>query len=360
VEETDIRQDFAERIVAWAKREGRHDLPWQTDKTPYRVWVSEIMLQQTQVSTVVPYYLRFMARFPSIASLADASPDEVLHLWSGLGYYSRARNLHQAAKLIVERHSGVFPVSIDEVEALPGIGRSTAGAVLSLAAGQSHPILDGNVKRVLCRHEAIGGWPGKTTVAKRLWTLAAQRTPPGDSGAYTQAIMDLGATVCTRRSPTCLLCPVAEDCAARADGRPETWPTPKPRRERPTRRSEVIIVRDSDGRVLLEQRPPVGVWASLWGFPELSANISPQMWCERELGRGPDTMSSLEPVQHGFTHFELHIVPTLAQITGDGARISNRHDRMWFSPEAPAEVGLPAPVARLLERVSQLARGEQT
>src|SRR5690606_8097985 len=252
---TDGVNDFARRLLAWFDRCGRHDLPWQRDRRPYAVWVSEIMLQQTQVATVIPYFERFVARFPDVEVLAEASLDDVLALWSGLGYYARARNLHRAAQLVVERYGGDLPDSLDELMALPGIGRSTAGAILAQAHGVRAPILDGNVKRVLARHAGIEGWPGEREVEQTLWAIADERTPSERVADYTQAIMDLGAMLCTRRRPACTVCPVVEDCRACRLGIQERLPSPRPKRERPRRRRMMLVVRDSQGRVLLERRP---------------------------------------------------------------------------------------------------------
>jgi len=241
---------FAARLIAWHAEHGRHDLPWQKRRTPYRVWVSEIMLQQTQVATVIPYYRRFMTRFPTLQSLADAPQDEVLHLWTGLGYYARARNLQKAAQQIRGRHGGRFPRDIESVQALPGIGRSTAGAILALSTGQRHPILDGNVKRVLTRHGAIAGWPGDRRVEQKLWALAEAYTPKARAADYTQSIMDLGATLCTRTRPRCGECPVAADCQARKLGRQMDFPAAKPRKLLPVRRTRMLML-VADGAVLL-------------------------------------------------------------------------------------------------------------
>ena len=277
---------FAERLLAWFADHGRHDLPWQRDPSPYGVWVSEIMLQQTQVATVIPYYERFMARFPDLAALAEAPLDEVLAHWSGLGYYARARNLHRAARQAMAEHGGRLPETIDALQALPGIGRSTAGAILSLALGQRHPILDGNVKRVLARHAAVAGWPGKAAVQRTLWELAEARTPRRRVADYNQAMMDLGATLCTRARPACERCPVAADCRAREQGLQTDYPGPRPRRELPERQVQMLLVRDPQGRVLLERRPPQGVWGGLWCLPELATEADPLARCrERGLRR---------------------------------------------------------------------------
>ncbi|MFN2348462.1 MAG: A/G-specific adenine glycosylase, partial [Thioalkalivibrio sp.] len=292
--------DFSQRLLAWFKRHGRHDLPWQQDPTPYRVWVSEIMLQQTQVSTVISYYQRFMTRFPDVARLAAAPLDDVLHHWSGLGYYARARNLHKAAGLICERHGGLFPGDIEALEALPGIGRSTAGAILALTCGQRQPILDGNVKRVLARHAGVSGWSGEAKVLRRLWQLADARTPDRQVDAYTQAIMDLGATLCTRSRPRCEICPVAADCVARATVRTRELPAPRPKRDQPLRETGMLMVTSPAG-VLLERRPAQGLWGGLWGFPEVADADHALAWCRAHLGGVQGGLESWQPFIHSFT-----------------------------------------------------------
>jgi A/G-specific adenine glycosylase len=345
--------DFAGAVLEWYERHGRTDLPWQGDATPYRVWVSEVMLQQTQVGVVIGYFERFVGRFPDVRSLAGGPIDEVLHLWSGLGYYSRARNLHRAAKLVCDRHGGAVPEDIAALRALPGIGRSTAGAILALARGLRHPILDGNVKRVLARYHGVEGWPGHARVAASLWSLAEAHTPCERVSGYTQAMMDLGATVCTRTRPRCDACPLAGACCARIEGRQAEFPARKAPRMRPLRRTVFVIVRDGAGQVLLERRPPSGVWGGLWSFPECDRESDVAQWCEDELGLEVRTPIALAPFSHGFTHFELQIQPVLAHSEGarpPGVRETARH--RWFDPARPSEIGLPAPVRRLLELVA--------
>ena len=260
-----MSHDFAQRLLAWYALHGRHDLPWQQDRSPYRVWVSEIMLQQTQVGTVIPYFQRFMEQFPTVVALADAPLDEVLHHWSGLGYYARARNLHKAAREICERHVGEFPRDARALEALPGIGRSTAAAILAQSFGLRHAILDGNVKRVLARYHAVEGWPGRTEVLARLWAYAEQHTPSEDVSHYTQAIMDLGATLCTRSRPLCLHCPVGAHCAARIQGQPTRYPGRKPKKDLPRRATRMLLIREpAEQAVLLLKRPPTGTGSDSW------------------------------------------------------------------------------------------------
>jgi len=348
---TKIPADFAVRLLAWHARHGRHDLPWQRRRTPYRVWVSEIMLQQTQVATVIPYYRRFMARFPGVKALADAPLDEVLHLWTGLGYYARARNLHKAAQTLRDRHGGRFPRDFDAVAALPGIGRSTASAVLALALGQRHPILDGNARRVLARHGAVKGWPGDKRVEARLWTLAEAHTPRRRLADYTQAIMDLGATLCTRVRPRCAECPVAGDCRAHARGRETAYPSTRPRKELPVRRTRMLLVRQA-GAVLLERRPPAGIWGGLWGFPEIAADADPLAWCRARFGAAPRTAHPRPLLRHTFSHFHLDIEPVEIALIGTAA-VQDGGESRWQPLGETPRLGLAAPVKRLLDSLSE-------
>jgi A/G-specific adenine glycosylase len=341
---------FATRLLAWHARHGRHDLPWQKRRTPYRVWISEIMLQQTQVTTVIPYYARFMQRFPSVTALADAPLDEVLHLWTGLGYYARARNLHKAAQLIRDRHGGRFPRDMEAVQALPGIGRSTAGAILAIATGQRHPILDGNVKRVLTRHGAVPGWPGDKRVEAKLWQRADALTPTQHAADYTQAIMDLGATLCTRSKPRCGECPVAADCLARERGQQARFPAPKPRKALPVKRTRMLML-VAEGAVLLERRPPAGIWGGLWGFPQVDVDVDVLAWCRERFGKAPHRMREHPELRHTFSHFHLDIeplelaLPAAAAVREEGSR--------WQPLGEPPRVGLAAPVKRLLETLGR-------
>ncbi|MEJ2603918.1 MAG: A/G-specific adenine glycosylase [Gammaproteobacteria bacterium] len=343
--------EFARRLLDWYDRHGRHDLPWQRDPTPYRVWVSEIMLQQTQVTTVIPYYERFMARFPTVEALAAAPVDDVLTLWSGLGYYARARNLHRAAVQVTEEHGGEFPRDIESLMALPGIGRSTAGAVLALSCGQRHPILDGNVKRVLARYHAVAGWPGRSAVAAELWALAESHTPAERVADYTQAVMDLGATVCVRTRPACHACPQARDCSALALGQQTDFPGRRPKqRERRSRSAQFAIAWDG-AAVLLERRPPSGIWGGLWSLPEIGATEDPHAWSRRRLGAAPTAIERWETLQHSFTHFDLAIEPVLIRLPSRPAVVADAEDHRWHDIVADPAVGLPAPVSRLLARL---------
>jgi A/G-specific adenine glycosylase len=340
---------FAPALLRWHAAEGRTDLPWQLDRTPYRVWVSEVMLQQTQVGTVIGYYERFMSQFPDVSQLAAAPLDAVLHLWSGLGYYARARNLHRAAKIIVDKHGGEFPLTLDEVVSLPGIGRSTAGAILAIARGERHPILDGNVKRVLARYFAVSGYPGEPAVAKKLWSLAEQCTPARDVGTYTQAIMDLGAMICTRTNPACLLCPLQQDCAARRADEQHLYPTARPRKSRPQRETFVLLARRGT-QVLLERRPPSGIWGGLWGLPEFPTEAHAALWSMEHLS-DPTRAQRGESLRHAFSHFDLELKPLLVHCAGEAAALLRDHDRyQWYDHDSPSRVGLPRPIATLLAR----------
>ncbi len=342
---------FAARLLGWFDQHGRHDLPWQQDPSPYRVWVSEIMLQQTQVTTVIPYYERFMARFPTVNELARAPLDDVLHLWSGLGYYARGRNLHRAAGEIVQRFGGELPESMHGMTSLPGIGRSTAGAILSLSRDQRHPILDGNVKRVLSRFHEIEGWSGDSATLKLLWQLAEQHTPVARVAAYTQAIMDLGATVCTRRRPACTVCPVSAECSAARSGRQHALPAPRPRRKRPLRRRRCVVVESPRGEVLLQRRPAEGIWGGLWSFPELDDKQPAQAWCEQLLGDVAMTERRADPIRHGFTHFELILEPVRIALVDRPIESLENPDYLWYKP-ARSRVGVPAPISAFLDNLS--------
>jgi A/G-specific adenine glycosylase len=348
---------FAPALLRWYERDGRKDLPWQRERTPYRVWVSEIMLQQTQVGTVLGYYERFVTRFPDVRSLAAAPLDEVLHLWSGLGYYARARHLHRAAQAIVARHEGAFPAALEDVMALPGIGRSTAGAVLALSRRERHPILDGNVKRVLARYFAVAGFPGDAAVERRLWALAEACTPHERVDEYTQAIMDLGATVCTRSNPACLLCPVNAACAARAESAEHRYPAPRPRKARPRREAWLVLARRGS-KVLIEKRPPTGIWGGLWGVPEFPTKAHAVQWCREHLA-GASTVHAGEALHHAFSHFDYEMKPLFVSCAGEASGLRDDHRYLWYDTAAPAAVGLPTPIATLLHRAAA-ARDEDT
>jgi A/G-specific adenine glycosylase len=338
---------IAPALLAWHDRAGRHDLPWQQDRTAYRVWVSEVMLQQTQVSAVIPYFERFMARFPDVLALADAPADEVLHLWSGLGYYARARNLQRAAQQVRDAHDGVFPRDFASVAALSGVGRSTAGAILSLSLDQAHPIMDGNVRRVLSRLFAVPGRTGERAFENELWRLAALFTPVERVAQYTQAIMDLGATLCTRRNPRCGDCPLAARCAAHAAGAEHDYPAPKKPLQRRQREVWMLFARRADGAVRLVNRPARGVWGGLWSPPEFDTRAAAERALLTQTGTAPAAQQG-EPLLHVFTHFDLLIQPLWATVP-DAAGVAEEAGSLWYNAALPSRVGLPAPIAQLLK-----------
>jgi len=338
---------FADRLLGWYRQHGRHDLPWQLDASLYRTWVSEVMLQQTQVATVIPYYEKFMQRFPDIPALAMAPQDEVMRYWAGLGYYSRARNLHSAASVIAEKHGGEFPQSYDEVLALPGIGPSTAGAILAQALGQRHAILDGNVKRVLARHRAIEGWPGQSAVEKQLWTWAEKYTPKQDVAEYTQAIMDLGAMVCTRASVKCDVCPLTDDCIARQAERVAELPTRKPKKVLPVREKRFLIIRNDQGQYLMEKRPPTGIWGGLWSLPELAMEQPVEQVVQQNWQLKVNNYNDLSVFRHTFSHFHLDITPCEVSVTPAATAIADSQQYQWCHDLS--QLALAAPVAVILQ-----------
>lgn len=344
---------FAKRILDWFDHHGRKDLPWQDNPTPYRVWVSEIMLQQTQVATVIPYFERFTASFPDVKALADANIDAVLHHWSGLGYYARARNLHKAAQLIRDTHDGIFPGRFEDVIALPGIGKSTAGAILSLSRNERHAILDGNVKRVLARFHAIDGWPGKAAVAELLWKFAEQHTPRSRVAEYTQAMMDLGATVCTRSRPACDCCPLVADCAAHASARVAEYPEKKSKLAKPLRSTQMALIH-GDGGIFLERRQASGIWGGLWSFPELAADADLFSWCEERIGVCPAEIERWDMVRHSFTHFDLDIAPIAVRVNAASSKVEDSDDHVWYDIDAPQKLGIAAPVSGLIQKLREL------
>jgi len=339
---TDAAADaFSTRLIRWQKQAGRHDLPWQQKngaRDPYRIWLSEIMLQQTQVATVIPFYRRFLARFPDLASLAAAPSEEVMALWSGLGYYARARNLQRAAQVIVTDWEGRFPRRAADIETLPGIGRSTAAAIAVFAFGTRAAILDGNVKRVLARAFGIAGFPGEKAVEARLWALAESLLPKREAGAYTQGLMDLGATLCTRAKPRCDECPMASVCVARREGRIAELPTPRARRPVPQRAVTVLVLRHR-GRVLMVQRPPQGIWGGLLSLPELPDGKLPRQYADAQ---------PLLVLRHAFTHFRLDITPLLCKVS----RCDTPAGGVWLSLKRLDEAPLPAPIRKILEKLA--------
>ena len=342
-------ESFASRIIRWQRRDGRHDLPWQDTRDPYRIWVSEIMLQQTQVTTVIPYYQRFMARFPALMALAEADEQSVLALWSGLGYYARGRNLHRAARLIRDQHGGEFPRTLDGVMALPGVGRSTAGAICAFAFGQRHPILDGNVKRVLARALGIAGFPGEREVEAALWARAQQLLPEQDVEPYTQGLMDLGARLCVRRHPLCGQCPLLDDCEAYRQQRQHELPAARPRRVLPRRHAFFVLVWDG-ASVLLQRRPPAGIWGGLWCFPLMDqATESAMVALTSSAGATIWRRVDLGAIEHGFTHYHLTINPIVLEVRPQGQAVQDTQaDWQWMTLDEAQAAGLPAPVRALL------------
>ncbi|WP_100638221.1 A/G-specific adenine glycosylase [Marinobacter salexigens] len=348
---------FAANLLKWYNQHGRHDLPWHHNRTAYRVWVSEIMLQQTQVATVIPYYQAFMARFPDVQSLAEAPTDDVLSHWSGLGYYARARNLQKAARSVIENFGGNFPDTQEELESLTGIGRSTAAAILAQAYNKRAAILDGNVKRVLARYHAVPGWPGQTAVQNQLWEHAEAHTPNKRVRDYTQGIMDLGAMVCTRTRPACNDCPLQKGCAAYARAETSLYPGSKPKKAKPEKTTWMVILEDKDGRVLLERRPPSGIWGGLWSLPELDPAYGAdelQDACERDLGFNCTEPELISGFRHTFSHYHLHIQPARLGVNGQNTvKDDSRHK--WLHRHEALALGLPAPIRTLLTSPEQAA-----
>lgn len=345
--------EFQKRLLAWFDQHGRHDLPWQAPRTPYRVWVSEIMLQQTQVTTVMDYFNRFMARFPTLEALARAPQDEVLHLWTGLGYYARARNLHKAAQVALAEHGGELPVESEAaLMALPGIGRSTAGAIIAQSIGKRAVILDGNVKRSLTRLHAVPGWPGRPAVERKLWALADYYTPATRLADYTQAMMDFGATLCKRGKPACAACPFSDVCLALARGEVEHYPESKPKKALPTRQTLMLLLQDAKGRIWLEQRPPSGLWGGLWSLPQFDTQQALEEWVDTHTV-APKREPARPVFTHTFSHFRLEISPQLVVCT---TLSGVRETGVWYDLYEPPELGLAAPVKRLLTQAHAEAR----
>lgn len=349
-------QEFSTRLLRWWDQHGRKDLPWQQDKTPYRVWVSEIMLQQTQVSTVIEYYLRFMARFPTIQALAHAQEDEVLAHWAGLGYYARARNLHKTAKIVSHDYQGHFPHDFDQIVALPGIGRSTAGAILSIAFQQPTPILDGNVKRVLCRIKAIREWPGEKKTENALWELAEQFTPKKRADDYTQAIMDLGATLCTRTKADCSNCPMISLCEAAQQDIVKELPKSKPKKASPTKHTWLLHITNDLGEILMEKRPPTGIWGGLFSLPELNfeTDISEiTKTCAEKWQLKVHSPVQGQSFVHVFSHYKLNASPVHLQAHSKHTQINDSHQFRWIEPSQLRNIGLPAPIEKYLNKQTQ-------
>lgn len=335
---------FSNRLLVWWDEHGRKDLPWQNPRTPYRAWVSEIMLQQTQVVTVIPYFQRFMERFPDLAALASASQDEVLALWAGLGYYARGRNLHKAARIVTQQYDGALPATAEQLAALPGVGESTANAIISQAWDIPATVVDGNVRRVLARHDAISGWAGKPAVQKVFWQAANERLPGQRGADYTQAIMDLGATLCTRSKPHCPECPVSQDCQAYQSETVGDFPARRPKLKINEKQLHMLIMSNADGQILLEKRPPAGIWGGLWSLPE---EENEQLLASR-FGFEAGDFSSLPDMEHRLTHMRIRIKPRIANTKLRADRIECQPDQRWFNSGEWSAAGLPKPVLTLL------------
>ena len=339
-----IHHQFCMPLLNWFEQHGRRDLPWQQPRSAYRVWISEIMLQQTQVATVIPYFTRFMARFPDIHALASASDDAVLSYWSGLGYYSRARNLHASAKIISTQLHGVFPDTMERLKSLPGIGDSTAAAIASLAFNKPTALLDGNVKRVLSRYFLVEGAPGKADVQKKLWGLADACMHKTRCADYSQAIMDLGATCCRPKNPTCLSCPLETTCLANQAGVVNLYPNKKIKKIIPTRHQQFILLHTADDLVYLEKRPETGLWGGLWCLPTLDMGECPSLHVSNAYGLSTEAPLEVMKMKHTFSHFHLHLVALSLKTTSGGESLPGQ----WFHRDSLNDVGLAKPVSRVL------------
>ena len=340
---------FTKNLLHWFQKSGRHDLPWQQNPTPYRVWISEIMLQQTQVITVIKYYQRFIDKFSSIRLLSEANLDEVLSLWSGLGYYARARNIHRCAQTIMELYQGAFPTRLDLLSTLPGIGRSTAGAILSFSMNIRAPILDGNVKRVLTRFYAIEGSPTQSDISEQLWELTDQLTPKNHFSEYNQAIMDLGATICTRSKPHCLACPVRTGCQAYAQKRQQDFPYKKKKPPKPQKIIKMLLIKNSSQQIFLQKRPSIGIWGGLWSFPECDPNEDVRQWCYQHFNCEIVEQNSLKSFTHAFTHFNLIIHPVEILIGTVAPMIMEDCQAIWYHLDSALPGGIPSPIAKLFK-----------
>ncbi len=339
---------FQGKVLRWFDQHGRKDLPWQQPVTPYRVWVSEVMLQQTQVVTVIPYFNRFMHHFPDVESLAKAPLDEVLSLWAGLGYYARARNLHKAADTIY--HAAEFPNTLDDLMALSGVGESTAGAILSIAFNKSAPILDGNVRRVLARFKAIEGWVGKREVSQTLWQVSRDYTPQKRVADYTQAMMDLGATLCTRSKPQCQQCPLKSDCLALAENKVHLLPTPKPKKILPIKQLYFIIARNQHQQILIEKRAAVGIWGGLWSVPEIDAEQDLALWCLQN-NLTITSQEILETKRHTFSHYHLDYTPIIISADNLNNNVMESEKKRWYKHHQDKNIALPAPITQLFNNL---------
>ena len=344
---------FSGRLLNWFDEHGRKNLPWQQNRSAYRVWLSEIMLQQTQVITVIPYFERFIKAFPTVKDLAVADEDEVLHLWSGLGYYARARNLHKAAKKVCEEFSAELPEDIESMMSLPGIGRSTAAAILAQAHGLRHAILDGNVKRVLSRFHAVQGWPGNKKIEAILWQHAERHTPETRLADYTQAMMDLGATLCTRAHPGCESCPLNQACMALAERRVAELPTPKPKKSKPVKSARMLVLINDQRQILLEKRPPTGIWGGLWSLPEIAMDADVESYCQQQWQFKVAEIEDVESFRHTFSHYHFDITPCHVQVKNPSQCVMEAEQQVWYNSTQNHRLGLAAPVQTILKHLSE-------
>ncbi|KAF3978075.1 MAG: A/G-specific adenine glycosylase [Methylococcales symbiont of Iophon sp. n. MRB-2018] len=342
-----LTDQFQQKVLTWFDSNGRKDLPWQQAISPYRVWLSEVMLQQTQVSTVIPYFNEFIEQFPNINALASAPLDSVLHLWAGLGYYARARNLHKTATLI-SANGGVFPDQLDALIALPGIGRSTAGAILSIAFNKSYPILDANVRRVLARHYAIAGWSGHTKISNQLWAISTLNTPVKRSADYTQAMMDLGATLCTRSKPLCNQCPISASCLAKIENKVHFLPTAKPTKTIPVKNIFFLILQNQQQQFLLEKRPASGIWGGLWSLLEFDSIENIHLW-GLDKNMPVQAIKTLKPQRHTFSHYHLDYTTVLAKTKMSVNNVMESNALVWYKAGQIKSLGLPAPIKKILQ-----------
>lgn len=350
---------FSDKILQWFDVHGRKDLPWQQDINSYRVWVSEVMLQQTQVKTVIPYFERFMTSFPSVEVLANAEQDAVLKHWSGLGYYARARNMHKTAKQVCGEFSGSLPEDIATLQSLPGIGRSTAAAILSLSGNQKEAILDGNVKRVLCRYYTVEGWTGKSAVLKKLWKLAEGLLPDSRYADYTQAMMDLGATLCTRTKPRCEICPLSAECQALKQGNQTDYPNKKPNKKLPEKEVVMLILQDASKAVFMQKRPPVGIWGSLWCFPQFDNQDDAEYWLHNSISKSATKTDKLPVLSHTFSHFRMHIQPLIISCeTPLKMGVMEKDESLWYNITTEFNGGLAAPVQQLINQMKEYDNGK--
>lgn len=348
---------FQSLVLDWFDQHGRKNLPWQQNINAYRVWVSEIMLQQTQVSSVIDYFNRFIQRFPDVFTLAEADLDSVLQHWAGLGYYARARNLHRTARIVAD-NGGAFPLSLAELTELPGIGRSTAGAILSIAHSQKQSILDGNVKRVLSRFHAISGWPGDAKIAAKLWQLSDDYTPNRRCADYTQAMMDLGATLCTRNNPQCRACPIASGCVALKQNTVEQLPESKPRKSLPVKQLYLLILETAEQQILLERRPPAGIWGGLWSLPEFAELTDLHDWLQKQ-HHPHDQIRLLTAGKHNFSHYQLQFTPVLVRVKNPSNNVMEADRLVWYKPEQLKQLGLPTPIKRLLQHFNTEIKNDE-